>query len=59
VLSGLKSKGNLWIETYGFLEVHSVPVQLINPLKTKIITEARFKTNKLSARILTARQDVA
>ncbi|MFB5622018.1 MAG: transposase, partial [Candidatus Nitrosomaritimum yanchengensis] len=48
----VESTANMWIKTYKALEHSGIQTKLANPLKTRIIAEARIKTDKLDARIL-------
>jgi len=48
----VESTGNLWIQIHDRLEEHGVDVALSNPSKTKIISEAKVKTDKRDARML-------
>jgi transposase len=48
----VESTANMWIKTYKALEQAGIKTKLANPLKTRIIAEARIKTDKLDARIL-------
>jgi len=48
----VESTANLWVGLYDFLEGHGVRVVLSNPSKTRLIAEARVKTDKVNARIL-------
>jgi len=52
VVAAVESTGNLWIRLYSCLEEHGVKVVLSNPYKTRLIAEARVKTDKVDARIL-------
>ena len=47
-----ESTGNMWLKTYKAFEKNGIDVKLANPLKTKAIAEAKIKTDKLDARIL-------
>ena len=38
---------NLWLKTYQAFERCSIGVKLVNPLKTKVIAEAKIKTDTL------------
>jgi len=42
----------LWIRLYDSLEEHGIRVVLLNPSKTRLIAEARVKTDKVNARVL-------
>ncbi len=48
----LESTGNLWQRTYEALEASNIKVKLSNPYKTRIIAEAKTKTDKIDARML-------
>jgi transposase len=49
----LESTGNLWVKLYDRLdEKENIDVILTNPKKTRIIAEAKIKTDKIDARIL-------
>jgi transposase len=48
----IESRGNLWIPIYNRLEDEHIHVTLANPKKTRMIAEAKIKTDKLDARIL-------
>jgi transposase len=48
----IESTGNLWIPIYNRLEDEHVHTILTNPKKTRLIAEAKIKTDKLDARIL-------
>jgi transposase len=52
VLVAVESTANLWIRLYDSLEEHGIQVVLSNPSKTRLIAEARVKTDKVDARIL-------
>lgn len=52
VLVAVESTANLWIRLYDALEEHGVRVVLSNPAKTRLIAEARVKTDRVDARIL-------
>ena len=47
-----ESTGNMWLKTYEVFEKNGIDVKLANPMKTKAIAEARIKTDKIDARIL-------
>ena len=51
-LVAVESTANLWVRLYDSLEEHGVRVVLSNPAKTRLIAEARVKTDKVDARIL-------
>ena len=48
----IESTGNLWIPIYNRLEDEHIHTILTNPKKTRMIAEAKTKTDKLDARIL-------
>jgi len=48
----IESTGNLWIPIYNRLENEQIHTILTNPKKTRLIAEAKIKTDKLDARIL-------
>ncbi|MEM3693031.1 MAG: IS110 family transposase [Candidatus Bathyarchaeia archaeon] len=48
----LEATGNQWIRLYDALEAEGVRTVLANPVKTRLIAEARIKTDRLDARIL-------
>jgi transposase len=49
----LESTGNLWVRLYDRLdEEEGIDVILANPKKTRMIAEAKIKTDKIDARIL-------
>ena len=48
----VESTANMWIKTYKALEQAGIQTKLANPFKTRVIAEARIKTDKLDARIL-------
>jgi len=52
VLVAVESTANLWIRLYDSLEDHGVQVVLSNPSKTRLIAEAKVKSDKVDARIL-------
>jgi transposase len=52
VLVAVESTANLWIRLYDSLEERGIRVVLSNPSKTRLIAEARVKTDKVDARIL-------
>ena len=49
-----ESTANMWLKTYEAFEKHGIEIKLANPMKTKVIAEARIKTDKLDARTLLA-----
>ena len=48
----VESTGNLWIQIHDRLEAHGFNVALSNPYKTRLIAEAKVKTDKVDARTL-------
>ena len=48
----LESTGNMWMRIHDILEENGIDSILANPYKTKIIAEAKIKSDKLDARIL-------
>jgi transposase len=48
----VESTANLWIQVYDRLEASGFQVVLSNPAKTRVIAEARIKTDKVDAKIL-------
>jgi len=48
----LESTGNMWIRIHDTLEENRIDTKLANPYKTRIIAEAKIKSDKLDARIL-------
>lgn len=48
----LESTGNMWIRIHDLLEENGIGTILANSYKTKIIAEAKIKSDKLDARIL-------
>ena len=49
----LESTGNMWMRIHDTLEENGIDTKLANPYRTRIIaTEARIKSDKLDARIL-------
>jgi len=44
--------GNLWIQIHDILEKYGIDVSLSNPRKTRLIAEAKNKTDKVDAKIL-------
>ena len=48
----VESTGNLWIQVHDRLEEHGFNVVLSNPYKTRLIAEAKVKTDKVDARTL-------
>lgn len=45
----VESTANMWIKTYKALEQFGIQTKLANPFKTRVIAEARIKTDKLDA----------
>ncbi len=52
VLAVVESTGNLWIPIHDRLEKRGVDVALSNPSKTRIISEAKVKTDRRDTNIL-------
>jgi transposase len=50
----VESTGNLWIQIHDRLETRGFAVALSNPGKTRLIAEAKVKTDKVDARTLAA-----
>jgi transposase len=48
----VESTGNLWIQIHDRLEEHGFDVSLSNPAKTRLIAEAKVKTDKVDAKTL-------
>jgi transposase len=48
----VESTGNMWLKTFEAFESEGVEIKLANPSKTRIIAEAKIKTDKVDARIL-------
>ena len=48
----VESTGNLWIQIHDSLEEHGFNVVLSNPYKTRLIAEAKIKTDKVDAKTL-------
>lgn len=48
----VESTGNLWIQIHDILEEFGIDVALSNPGKTRLIAEAKNKTDKVDAKIL-------
>ena len=46
----VESTGNMWIRIHDTLEENGIDTILANPYKTKIIAEAKIKSDKLDAR---------
>jgi transposase len=47
----LESTGNMWMRIHDTLEDNGIDTILANPYKTKIIAQAKIKSDKLDARI--------
>lgn len=48
----VESTANMWIKTYKALEQQfGIQTKLANPFKTRVIAEARIKTDKLDAHV--------
>ena len=45
----LESTGNMWIRIHDSLEENEIDTKLANPYKTRIIAEAKIKSDKLDA----------
>jgi transposase len=52
VRAAVESTGNLWIPIHDRLEERGIDVALSNPSKTKMISEAKVKTDRRDAKIL-------
>ena len=52
VLVAVESTADIWIRLYDSLEEHGIQVVLSNPSKTRLIAEAKVKTDKVNARVL-------
>ena len=48
----LESTGNMWMRIHDTLEDNGIDTVLANPYRTKIIAQAKIKSDKLDARIL-------
>ena len=48
----VESTGNLWIQIHDILEKFGIDVFLSNPYKTRLIAEAKNKTDKVDAKML-------
>ena len=48
----VESTGNLWIQIHDILENFGIDVALSSPTKTRLIAEAKIKTDKVDAKIL-------
>jgi len=48
----VESTGNMWIPVYDTLEANGFTVLLSNPSKTRLIAEAKVKTDRVDARVL-------
>ena len=47
-----ESTGNMWMRIHDILEDNGIDTILANPYRTKIIAQAKIKSDKLDARIL-------
>jgi len=48
----VESTGNMWMRIHDTLEENGIDTVLANPVKTKLIAQARIKNDKLDSRIL-------
>jgi len=48
----VESTGNLWIQIYDILEKYGIDVSLSNPGKTRLIAEAKNKTDRVDSKAL-------
>jgi len=48
----MEATGNHWMRLHDLLEENGVETILANPVKTRLIAEARIRTDRLDARIL-------
>jgi len=48
----VESTGNMWIRIHDVLEENGIDTVLAHPLKTRMIAEARIKSDKLDSRVL-------
>lgn len=48
----VESTGNMWMRIHDTLEENGIETVLANPLKTKLIAQAKIKSDKLDSRIL-------
>ena len=48
----VESTANMWVRIHDTLEDNGINTVLANPYKTRIIAEAKIKSDKLDARIL-------
>ena len=48
----LESTGNMWMRIHDTLKENGIDTILANPYETRIIAEARIKSDKLDARML-------
>ena len=48
----VESTGNMWMRIHDTLEDHGIETVLANPVKTKLIAQAKIKSDKLDSRIL-------
>jgi len=52
IVVAVESTGNLWIRLYDSLEERGIRIVLSNPYKTRLIAEAKVKTDRIDARVL-------
>ncbi len=48
----IESTGNMWMRIHDTLEDHGIDTVLANPVKTKMVAEAKIKNDRLDSRIL-------
>jgi transposase len=48
----IEATGNHWIRLYDALSEHGIATKLANPIRTRMIAEARIKNDRLDARVL-------
>jgi transposase len=48
----VESTGNMWMRIHDTLEDHGIDTVLANPVKTKMIAQAKIKNDRLDSRIL-------
>jgi transposase len=48
----VESKSNMWLKAYEAFESEGIEIKLANPSKTRIIAEAKIKTDELDAKAL-------
>lgn len=48
----VESTANLWLKTYEAFESAGIDIRLANPSKTRLIAEAKIKTDRLDAKVL-------